>query len=183
MGDLKLEGVLWIYRAPPRAQPSGTSSSSSFNGHPMPGLGHPHGHGSNSSASGMGASRRGHHHKHSLSHNFFSFLEPGTGGPQTSRSEQELYTQPTPNPMSPWNPISPFPKSAGLPPGSAIMVLPSPSHHYTQSQSHFPSTPTPVTAASLHSSSCPVNNAPPPFVLPFTVIQFLIGSVHPCVGI
>ncbi|KAJ2990751.1 hypothetical protein NUW54_g8383 [Trametes sanguinea] len=26
--------------------------------------------------SGSGASRRGHHHKHSLSHNFFSFLEP-----------------------------------------------------------------------------------------------------------
>ena len=46
--------------------------------------------------------RRGHHHKHSLSHNFFSFLEPG--GPQG-----ELQTQPTPTPVSPWNPISPFP--------------------------------------------------------------------------
>lgn len=49
-----------------------------------------------------GPARRGHHHKHSLSHNFFSFLEPG-GGPA------DLHTQPTLTPVSPWNPISPFP--------------------------------------------------------------------------
>lgn len=48
------------------------------------------------------ASRRGHHHKHSLSHNFFSFLEPGS-------NQEDLHTQPTPMPVSPWNPISPFP--------------------------------------------------------------------------
>ncbi|KAI0791460.1 hypothetical protein BC629DRAFT_1593070 [Irpex lacteus] len=48
------------------------------------------------------AGRRGHHHKHSLSHNFFSFLEPGSG-------RDDLHTQPTPTPVSPWNPISPFP--------------------------------------------------------------------------
>lgn len=48
------------------------------------------------------AGRRGHHHKHSLSHNFFSFLEPGSG-------QDDLHTQPTPTPVSPWNPISPFP--------------------------------------------------------------------------
>ncbi|KAI0703022.1 hypothetical protein BC835DRAFT_1078291 [Cytidiella melzeri] len=46
--------------------------------------------------------RRGHHHKHSLSHNFFSFLEPGGG-------YEDLHTQPTLTPVSPWNPISPFP--------------------------------------------------------------------------
>ena len=51
-----------------------------------------------------GASRRGHHHKHSLSHNFFSFLEPGAQSPPS-----ELHTQPTPVPVSPWAPISPFP--------------------------------------------------------------------------
>ncbi|KAI0074357.1 hypothetical protein K474DRAFT_1774086 [Panus rudis PR-1116 ss-1] len=49
-------------------------------------------------------SRRGHHHKHSLSHNFFSFLEPG----------EELVTNPTPTPVSPWNPGSQFPKSPGV---------------------------------------------------------------------
>ena len=48
-----------------------------------------------------GASRRGHHHKHSLSHNFFSFLEPG----------DDLHTNPTPTPVSPWNPVSPFPNT------------------------------------------------------------------------
>ncbi|KAH9171889.1 hypothetical protein EDB89DRAFT_2070441 [Lactarius sanguifluus] len=49
------------------------------------------------------ASRRGHHHKHSLSHNFFSFLEPGSTG------RGDLTSQPTPTPISPWAPISPFP--------------------------------------------------------------------------
>ncbi|KAH9854564.1 hypothetical protein C2E23DRAFT_726136 [Lenzites betulinus] len=55
------------------------------------------------------AERRGHHHKHSLSHNFFSFLEPG------AQSESgQLHTQPTPMPTSPWAPISPFPSSPSL---------------------------------------------------------------------
>lgn len=44
--------------------------------------------------------RRGHHHKHSMSHNFFSFLEPGQNLSQTS-----------PEPGSPWNSISPLPSS------------------------------------------------------------------------
>lgn len=34
-----------------------------------------------SSSSGSRPSRRGHHHKHSMSHNFFSFLEPGSHRP------------------------------------------------------------------------------------------------------
>lgn len=46
--------------------------------------------------------RRGHHHKHSVSHTFFSFLEP------QSNERESLVTQPTPTPMSPWMPISPF---------------------------------------------------------------------------
>ncbi|KAF7300236.1 hypothetical protein MKEN_01347600 [Mycena kentingensis (nom. inval.)] len=61
-----------------------------------------------SSGAGNGqATRRGHHHKHSVSHSFFSFLEPQSGAePDT------LVTQPTPTPMSPWMPVSPFPASA-----------------------------------------------------------------------
>ncbi|KAJ6531325.1 hypothetical protein B0H19DRAFT_1191258 [Mycena capillaripes] len=47
-------------------------------------------------------SRRGHHHKHSVSHTLFSFLEP------QSSDTTSLVTQPTPTPMSPWMPISPF---------------------------------------------------------------------------
>jgi hypothetical protein len=38
-----------------------------------------------------------------MSHNFFSFLEPGGGA-----ARDELTTAPTPEPKSPWNPISPF---------------------------------------------------------------------------
>ncbi|KAI8989107.1 hypothetical protein BD414DRAFT_577814 [Trametes punicea] len=59
--------------------------------------------------SGSGTSRRGHHHKHSLSHNFFSFLEPGS-----QSAPGELHTLPTPVLTSPWTPISPFPSSTSL---------------------------------------------------------------------
>ncbi|KAF5366140.1 hypothetical protein D9757_010951 [Collybiopsis confluens] len=117
------------------------------------------------------SSRRGHHHKHSMSHNFFSFLEPGSAGTQTSSHDQELYTQPTPTPMSPWNPISPFPQSAGLPPGSAGLVSPMPSsasQTRAQSISPFPPSPPPVSNMSAVSS---------PFALPFTIAQFLIGAL------
>lgn len=50
-------------------------------------------------------SRRGHHHKHSLSHNFFSFLEPGSMG------SRDLTSQHIPVPVSPWTPTSPSPPS------------------------------------------------------------------------
>ncbi|KAF9645549.1 hypothetical protein BDM02DRAFT_3271637 [Thelephora ganbajun] len=39
-----------------------------------------------SSSSGSRPSRRGHHHKHSMSHNFFSFLEPGSQRSDTAAS-------------------------------------------------------------------------------------------------
>ncbi|KAF8889747.1 hypothetical protein CPB84DRAFT_1785318 [Gymnopilus junonius] len=58
--------------------------------------------------------KRGHHHKHSLSHNFFSFLEPGTNGALNSR-EEELHTLPTPIPVSPWGPISAIPPDSAAP--------------------------------------------------------------------
>ncbi|KAG6843805.1 hypothetical protein H0H87_000230, partial [Tephrocybe sp. NHM501043] len=74
------------------------------------------------------SSRRGHHHKHSMSHSFFSFLEPGANGdPSNSGTTQglELHTQPTPVPLSPWAPISAFPQSAkssatGFPPHTPV---------------------------------------------------------------
>ena len=53
------------------------------------------------------ASRRGHHHKHSLSHNFFSFLEPGSTG------LGDLTSQPTPIPVSPWTSTSSSLPSSG----------------------------------------------------------------------
>ncbi|KAG6810098.1 hypothetical protein H0H92_013288 [Tricholoma furcatifolium] len=58
-------------------------------------------------SAGGRAMRRGHHHKHSLSHSFFSFLEPGS----TQQSNEQLHTQPTPTPLSPWAPMSAIPSS------------------------------------------------------------------------
>lgn len=63
-----------------------------------------------------GPAKRGHHHKHSLSHNFFSFLEPGG-------ALEELHTQPAPTPVSPWNPISPFPMEKSI--SATSMDIPS----------------------------------------------------------
>ncbi|KAM6501499.1 hypothetical protein JOM56_004513 [Amanita muscaria] len=76
----------------------GRPSSSSANGNgglPVPPMMTP------SSSTSSVSSRRGHHHKHSLSHNFFSFLEPGGNGTIDS-SKEGLHTQPTPMPVSPW---------------------------------------------------------------------------------
>jgi hypothetical protein len=57
--------------------------------------------------------RRGHHHKHSLSHNIFSFLDPGadllTPSPPAT---EELQTQPTPLLVSPWSSKFPHPPSS-----------------------------------------------------------------------
>ncbi|KAF5350474.1 hypothetical protein D9756_008494 [Leucocoprinus leucothites] len=73
------------------------------------------------STSSTAKSRRGHHHKHSMSHSFFSFLEPGAtgvrpnGAPATSTMPaEELHTQPTPIPVSPWTPASTLPTTPSL---------------------------------------------------------------------
>ncbi|KAG5651787.1 hypothetical protein H0H81_007399 [Sphagnurus paluster] len=59
------------------------------------------------------SARRGHHHKHSMSHSFFSFLEPGaTGNGNGTPPAEELHTQPTPMPLSPWANTTSFPQSA-----------------------------------------------------------------------
>ena len=107
---------------PPPAQPGAESTSSS---HSSPGVGSnlspplPQNEqrmrtlSSSSLSVGGSRTRRGHHHKHSLSHNFFSFLEPGTtglphGARETGKSEKEteLHTQPAPVPVSQWSAFS-----------------------------------------------------------------------------
>lgn len=65
-------------------------------------------------------SKRGHHHKHSVSHNFFSFLDPGAGGPLVN--EDDLHTQPTPIPVSPWGPISAIPPDSAAPAYSGFSI-------------------------------------------------------------
>ncbi|KAF8838727.1 hypothetical protein BDN67DRAFT_1070545 [Paxillus ammoniavirescens] len=59
-------------------------------------------------SSGPGVTtRRGHHHKHSLSHNFFSFLDPGKAQTlSVPTKREELHSTPTETPISPWSPVS-----------------------------------------------------------------------------
>ena len=54
------------------------------------------------SSTSSSALRHGHHHKHSLSHNFFSFLEPGST-PQLN-CEESLCSKL--KPLSPWDSVS-----------------------------------------------------------------------------
>jgi hypothetical protein len=58
------------------------------------------------SANSSSASRRGHHHKHSLSHNFFSFLEPGAPSPSTSPAEDLRSASIAPDSASGWDPAT-----------------------------------------------------------------------------
>lgn len=91
------------------------------------------------------ASRRGHHHKHSLSHNFFSFLEPG------STDLRDLTSQPTPIPVSQWASTS---SSSLQPSGPSTVAFPreSPSPVSPRSESsispffHMQNDPLPIDA-------------------------------------
>ncbi|KAG6887783.1 hypothetical protein C0995_012763 [Termitomyces sp. Mi166 len=111
------------------------------------------------------SSRRGHHHKHSMSHSFFSFLEPGstTTTPEHPHLEQ-LHTQPTPMPLSPWAPISAFPLSArSTSPGSGF-----PPHTPISANGHsFPPTPDDKEEEDW--------DTPPSAVL-FGLAQFVLGA-------
>jgi len=61
-------------------------------------------------------SRRGHHHKHSLSHNFFSFLEPGSTGLGAQTQSAGPSTVPFPHqPSDSPSPISPLSDSSTSP--------------------------------------------------------------------
>lgn len=63
----------------------------SFSDHSAPNLSH--------SPLASRAARRGHHHKHSLSHNFFSFLEPGSQNVDSSSSSPSA-VEPVATPLS-----------------------------------------------------------------------------------
>ncbi|KAF8147262.1 hypothetical protein B0H34DRAFT_343292 [Crassisporium funariophilum] len=108
----------------------------------------------NSSASS--ASRRGHHHKHSLSHNFFSFLEPGIG-PLLS-NDDELHSQPTPVPVSPWTPMSGFPPDSAAPSNTAFS-MPKNGHAEAHHRPH-------------HSEPEPISTG----AIAVTIAQFVLGA-------
>ncbi|OAX36465.1 hypothetical protein K503DRAFT_867554 [Rhizopogon vinicolor AM-OR11-026] len=92
--------------------------------------------------------RRGHHHKHSLSHNFFSFLDPSAHPPsQPEIRPEDLHTVPTPAPMSPWSPVSNV-QSAGST-TSTMLDLPT----GTGSSRSNSKSPSPAPSSSLYSHS------------------------------
>lgn len=144
-------------------------ASPSTNGHVAPAL--------QPSNSNRGAARRGHHHKHSLSHQFFSFLEPG----------EELHTNPTPTPVSPWNPAAAFPRSPG--PSAETSA-----HNHNHSHSHLEPTHTHSHSHSpephVHSHSRPTEITRPktpigsiradpninPAAASMAVLQFALGA-------
>jgi hypothetical protein len=105
------------------------------------------------------ASRRGHHHKHSLSHNFFSFLQPGSTG------FGDLTPQATPTQVSPWTPASPVLHSADP---STNAFLPAPS------EASSPVSPSTVSSTSpfshLHDDALPVG------AILASVGQFTLGA-------
>ncbi|CEL54869.1 Zinc transporter 6 OS=Danio rerio GN=slc30a6 PE=2 SV=1 [Rhizoctonia solani AG-1 IB] len=87
------DAPIQLIPAPNGTQSRGLNNGFKFGGLPMDA--------DTPSASG-GGKRRGHHHKHSLSHNFFSFMEPGLSS----------QSAPSPIPESPWAPLTPFPQTA-----------------------------------------------------------------------
>ena len=110
--------------------------------------------------------KRGHHHKHSLSHNFFSFLEPGANGAPNGGGgkEEELHTQPTPTPVSPWVPDSAAPSQTSFNLASTSSSSP------THLNGHATSSPSP-------SSYSPLPNpqiSPAAFMA--AVGQFVLGA-------
>ena len=78
------------------------------------------------SSTSSSALRRGHHHKHSLSHNFFSFLEPGSTPPLNR--EEGLRAQPISRPLSPWDSVSALPASVTPSKSGFNTIIPSNNH-------------------------------------------------------
>ncbi|KZP06057.1 hypothetical protein FIBSPDRAFT_886239 [Athelia psychrophila] len=115
------------------------------------------------SAGGGSTSRRGHHHKHSMSHQFFSFLEPGSQ--QTQSLESELLTQPTPSPVSPWTSETNGHSHSHSPSSHDH------GHDHDHSHSHASSPAAPV----FHYSPS-ASNGIPPVPLVASILQFALGA-------
>ncbi|CAL1709761.1 unnamed protein product [Somion occarium] len=141
-------------------------SNGELNGHAMPEM-----------TPSNRASRRGHHHKHSLSHNFFSFLEPG----------DELHTNPTPTPVSPWNPGSSFPSSPSGPAAETSAHAHSHSQMHAHSHSHSHSQSPEPHAPESHSDVHPPRSKSPigsicadpaisPVAVTMATLQFALGA-------
>ncbi|PFH46252.1 hypothetical protein AMATHDRAFT_70259 [Amanita thiersii Skay4041] len=101
-------GVGFTFGSRPPTQPTSSSAAASPNSSSLPIPPPMMAPSLSSSSTSSISSRKGHHHKHSLSHNFFSFLEPGANL-VSQREEAMLHTQPAPTPVSPWMKASTVP--------------------------------------------------------------------------
>lgn len=114
--------------------------------------------------------RRGHHHKHSLSHNFFSFMDPTvtnaqppqihTGGVVDGRLSPAMPQ----TPHSPWQPMSPFPNGSDL----ASPAV----------RARVDSSATPAGTLSLHDHPPPGHSiiGSVPFITAYAVLEFVAGA-------
>ncbi|KAH7106875.1 hypothetical protein BKA62DRAFT_685349 [Auriculariales sp. MPI-PUGE-AT-0066] len=118
-----------------------------------------------SPSSATTTSRRGHHHKHSLSHQF-AFMDPAF----TVQTDSNTLTVPsleTPaTPLSPWQPISPFPLSAV---GSEFQSA-------SSSRKRVDSSATPAGTLSMHSPPPSQKTHALPSIAAFTALEFLVGA-------
>lgn len=81
---------------------------------------------------GAKAARRGHHHKHSMSHNFFSFMEP-TAGPAGTGNDLLAANAARNGPAAAADKYSSAPSGSSTP-GPGATFLPSPSHALPRSK-------------------------------------------------
>lgn len=98
------------------------------------------------------AKRRGHHHKHSMSHNFFSFLEPGASLSPGS---------PSPDPA--WHPMSPFPSSAA----SSVFT---PTHGHAENGTAVGLTSPDIDNIGFDNLGLPKD------IIAVAIVQFLLGA-------
>lgn len=107
------------------------------------------------------AKRRGHHHKHSVSHNFFSFMDPAATSPPSD--------QPAPDASSPWIPVSPFPPTT---PGFSALGIPSPDGD----QHSIPKTYATSYPGDRTSLRFFLNEWEREVALAFTAFEFIVGA-------
>ena len=138
---------------------------------------------SSSQSSNPASARRGHHHKHSLSHNFFSFMEPSPSFPPASPSSNTFHTSPmsangnAQYPTSPsWGPISPIPASAS----GASTAFPKADMLPDTPASTLPAASLPVPSTSKSSSIFGQVMSLPSTLrtkLAFSCVEFTIGAL------
>lgn len=122
------------------------------------------------------AKRRGHHHKHSLSHNFFSFMDPQTISMATPTPTSTTFpnfssSSHLRSPSVQWDPVSPFPPSATSP-SFGVQGLAIPSNGYAASKPSSPLMQSLPNSSQMHGPSLLAYRG----AEIFAAAQFLVGA-------